>query len=186
MDKNAKTEHVTCRIPARDAEIIKSEANAASISQSAMLAKILTNHVRWDRHAQKLGLIPVPGKMLSEIVTGWDDKRVEMVADVALEFMKGAVILLKGRYDLKRAIETLEEYVRATGMSSDHTVKAGMHHFTILHELGPAWSTFVRSMFQRLFAEFVPDLEVEFDIHDGAVSARIQLGAEWNEHDYSL
>ena len=123
----------------------KSDAKAAGISQSAMLAKIVTNHVRWDIHVQKLGLVPVPAKILSMILAEWDDKRVELVSAEALNFMKEAVIMLKGKYDLKRSVEALEEYVRATGMSSDHTIEKGVHCFTIKHDLGPAWSVFVQS-----------------------------------------
>ena len=45
-------------------------------------------------------------------------------------------------------------------------------------------SVFIKIILGRLFSEFVPDKKVEYDMHDNAISVRISLGSEWDEHDY--
>ena len=43
---------------------------------------------------------------------------------------------------------------------------------------------FIKIILGRLFSESVPDKKVEYDMHDNAISVRISLGSEWDEHDY--
>ena len=39
-------------------------------------------------------------------------------------------------------------------------------------------------MLGRLFAEFVPDKKIQYDMHANIISVRISLGSDWDEHDY--
>ncbi len=93
-------------------------------------------------------------------------------------------MVIKDGYDLKRCISTLEEYMRSTGMASDHTVINGTHKFTVNHDMGIMWSLFVKYMMEQLFGQFVPDKKVFFDMSDGTVVISIALGSDWDEHDY--
>ena len=177
---------MTCRIPSDDASAIRSEATTLGISPAAMYSNILSRYARWDRYAQKLEMVQVPKEVLSAVVTEWDEKQARTVASAALRFMKSAVIMMKGKYDLKRTIETLEQYMRVTGMASDHTVDGNIHRFTIRHDMGMPWSVFVRAVLQNVFGTFVPGVDVEFDVHDDMVSVSVALGSDWDEHCYSI
>ena len=178
------TKHISFRVPSDVALSLESEAARLNTSSSHVLGDILQKWSEWDRYEEKLRVVPVPMVMLSELVAGDDEKTVRIVASKALLFFKEAVVLMKGKYDLKRAIETLEGYMRATGMTSDHTVNGAVHCFTVQHEMGTVWSMFMQVMLQELFNEFIPDRKVDFEMYGGTVSAKIALGSDWDEHDY--
>ena len=61
---------------------------------------------------------------------------IHEIINVIKPVIKDTVLFIKGKYDLKRCIETLEDYMRASGMKSDHRVEGSLHHFIIQHELG--------------------------------------------------
>ena len=42
-------------------------------------------------------------------------------------------MFVKGGNDLERTIEMLEDYMKASGMKSDHRVEGEVHHFIIQH-----------------------------------------------------
>jgi hypothetical protein len=94
------------------------------------------------------------------------------------------VLFIKGKYDLKRCIETLEDYMRASGMKSDHRIEGDMHHFIIQHELGSNWSIFTQQLLQEIFKEFLPDAKMECQTTESTVIASIALGGDFSEHVY--
>ena len=179
------TKTVSFRIPDHVVAELKSDAARLNVSPNTMLNNVLRRWLDWDRYAEKLDLIPVPKKLLSEIVLGSDAGQIHGLASKALLSFKEAVVLMKGKYDLKRAIETLEEYMTAIGMASSHTISGSVHCFIVRHEMGVAWSMFMRAMLQEMFGELVPETRVDFEMLDGIVSVKIGLGSDWDEHDHA-
>jgi hypothetical protein len=98
--------------------------------------------------------------------------------------IKESVLFMKGKYDLKRCIETLEDYMRASGMNSDHRVEGSLHHFIIQHELGIKWSLFTEQLLKEIFHEFLPEQNIKCQTTEKTVIATIALGADFSEHDY--
>ncbi len=93
-------------------------------------------------------------------------------------------MFIKGDYDLKRCIETLEDYMRASGMHSDHRIEGNVHHFIIQHELGMKWSIFTEQLLKEIFRDFLPDKNLKCKTTDSTVIAAIELGSDFSEHDY--
>lgn len=178
------TKHMSLRVPAHVAAALESDSARLGISVSSLSNSILGRWARWDRHVQKLGMVAVPKAMFSMIVPEKDEREIRDLVDSILPFFQEAVILMKGKYDLKRCIETLEDYMRTTQVVSDHTVDGSVHRFTIQHGMGMFWSVFTKMMLERLFSEFVPDKKVEYDVRENIVSVSIPLGSDWDEHDY--
>ena len=69
----------------------------------------LEKYLQWDKFADKIGFIPVPSGILRALGDELDGKNI--------------VMFMKGGYDLMRCIETLEDYMRSSGMKSDHELK---------------------------------------------------------------
>jgi hypothetical protein len=91
---------------------------------------------------------------------------------------------MKGGYDLKRVIESLEDYMRASGMTSDHRIEGTVHHFIIQHNLGMRWSLFTEQLLKRVFHQFLPETAMNCSTTPNTTIARISLGSEFDEHDY--
>lgn len=163
---------------------LESDSTRLGISVNSLSNSILKKWARRDRHVQKLEMVAVPKDVVAAFVPDYNEKQVYDLVDSIMPFFQDAVILIKGKYDLKRCIETLDDYMQSTGIVSDHTIDGTTHCFTIQHGMGNSWSIFIKIMLGHLFSEFVPDKKVEYNIRDNTVSVRISLGSEWDEHDY--
>ena len=78
----------------------------------------------------------MPKKVLDSLGIEMKPEEINEIINVIKPEIKDTVLFIKGKYDLKRCIETLEDYMRASGMKSDHRIEGELHHFIIQHELG--------------------------------------------------
>lgn len=149
--KKEKTRSITYRLPVKLVEEIETEAMSHNVSHNVMARQILEKYIQWDRFADKIGIIPVPKKILDTLGIDMDAKEVNEIINIIKPVIKDTVLFIKGKYDLKRCIETLEDYMRASGMKSDHRVEGDLHHFVIQHELGSNWSVFTEQLLKKYF-----------------------------------
>ena len=159
--KKEKTRSITYRLPVKLVEAIEAEAMNSNISHNVMARQILEKYIQWDRFANKIGIIPVPKKILDTLGIEMTSGEINEIINVIKPVIKDTVLFIKGKYDLKRCIETLEDYMRASGMKSDHRIEGELHHFIIQHELGSNWSIFTEQLLQEIFKEFLPDSKMK-------------------------
>ncbi len=179
-----KTRSITYRLPEMIVEELETEASRQNISQNVLVKQILEKYIQWDKYSAKIGVIPVPKAILDALGNDMTDKQIDEVIKVVLPMIKDAVMFIKGGYDLKRCIEILEDYMRATGMKSDHRIEGNLHHYIIQHELGMTWSRFTEHLLKEIFHMFEPDKELKCQITETTVIATIALGSDFSEHDY--
>lgn len=182
--KKEKTRSITYRLPAKVVEELETEAMHKNISQNVLVKQILEKYVKWDRFGDKIGMIPVPKGILDSLGKEMDGADINEIIKAVLPLIKDTVLFMKGQYDLKRCIETLEDYIRASGMKSDHRTEGELHHFIIQHELGMNWSLFTEQLLKEIFHQFVPDKNLKFQTTKSTIIATISLGSDFSEHDY--
>ena len=182
--KKEKTRSITYRLPEDLVKELETESIEKNISQNVLVKQILEKHVQWDRYADKIGMIPVPKNILDELGKEMSGEDIDSIIKVILPLIKESVLFMKGKYDLKRCIETLEDYMKASGMRSDHRIEGQLHHFIIQHELGIKWSLLTEKLFKEIFHEFLPDQNVKCQTTEKTVIATIALGSDFSEHDY--
>lgn len=182
--KKEKTRSVTYRLPVTLVEAIETEAMNHNISHNVMARQILEKHIQWGRFADKIGMIPVPKKLLDMLGIEMSASEINEIINIIKPVIKDTVLFIKGKYDLKRCIETLEDYMRASGMKSDHRIEGELHHFIIQHELGSNWSRFTEQLLQEIFKEFLPDAIMKCQTTESTVIATIALGSDFSEHEY--
>jgi hypothetical protein len=179
-----KTRTVTYRVPVKIVKELEFEAKQQRISQNVLVNQIFEKFVQWDRFGDKIGLIPVPREILKSLGKDMEPGDINMIVDMLKPVIKDNVMFMKGQYDLKRCIETLEDYMRATGMKSDHRFEGSLHHFIIQHELGMTWSLFTEQLLKEIFHEFLPEKSVKTQTTESTVITTVPLGADFDEHDY--
>lgn len=182
--KKEKTRSITYRLPEKIVEELEAEATNKKISQNVLVNQILEKYVNWDRFSSKIGIIPVPRSILEALGVDMEGKDIDEIINVIKPIIKDNVMFIKGDYDLKRCVETLEDYMRASGMKSDHRVEGNLHHFIIQHELGMKWSVFTEQLLKEIFHDFVPEKNLKCKTTDSTVIATIPLGSDFSEHDY--
>ena len=175
---------MTLRIPADVLAVLESDSARLGISVNSVTNSVLKRWANWDRHMRNLETVTVPKQMIHTLMSNADEKSVYDLADGIFPFFQELVILMKGKYDLRRSIETLEDYMRTTDVVSDHRIEGPVHVFTIRHGMGAYWSIFTKTMLGRLFTEFVPDSKIEYEVQANIISVRVSLGPDWDGHDY--
>ena len=178
-----ETNTISYRLPSKVLNELETEAGEKNISQNVLVKQILTKYVEWDRFAQKMGMIPVPQKILRSLGGDLSNEDLLRIIDALFQIIKDSVLFMKGGYDLKRTIETLEDYMRNSGMESDHRIEGDLHHFIIQHKMGIQWSIFTELLLKRVFAEFEKSV-LTFQTTESTVIATISLGSDFDEHDY--
>jgi hypothetical protein len=182
--KKETTRSITYRLPAKVVEELETEAMQKNISHNVLVRQILEKYLAWDRFADKIGIIPVPKKILETLGVELEGSEINEIVDAIKPIIKESVLFMKGKYDLKRAIETLEDYMRASGMNSDHRIEGAIHHFIIQHDLGIKWSLFTEQLLKEIFGEFLPQKNLKCQTTEKTVIASIELGSDFSEHDY--
>ncbi|KAG2478360.1 MAG: hypothetical protein NPMRTH1_570007 [Nitrosopumilales archaeon] len=182
--KKEKTRSITYRFPVTLVEELETEAMQKNISQNVLVKQILEKFIQWDRFSDKIGMIPVPKAVLESLGADMEGKDIDEIINVLTPIIKKNVMFIKGDFDLKRCIETLEDYMRASGMHSDHRIEGNIHHFIIQHELGMKWSIFTEQLLKEIFHDFLPDKNIKCKTTESTVIATIALGSDFSEHDY--
>lgn len=179
-----QTNSISYRLPSKLLENLETEARQKNISHNVLVKQILQKYVSWERFAEKIGMVPVPQKILQSLGRRLSHQEILEIIDALFITIKDSVMFMKGGYDLKRTIETLEDYMRNSGMESDHRVEGNLHHFVIQHKMGMQWSIFTELLLRRVFAEFEKEIEIKFQTTESTVIATISLGSDFDEHDY--
>ena len=182
--KKEKTRSITYRLPAKIVEELETEAMQKNVSQNVLVKQILEKFIQWNRFSDKIGMIPIPKAILGALGDHMEGKDIDDIINVITPIIKDNVMFIKGDFDLKRCIETLEDYMRASGMKSDHRIEGELHHFIIQHELGMKWSLFTEQLLKTIFREFLPEKNLKCKTTESTVIATIDLGSDFSEHDY--
>jgi len=182
--KKEKTRSITYRFSEHLVDELETEAMEQNISQNVLVRQILEKYIEWYRFSEKIGMVPVPKAILQTLGDGMSGKDIDKIIDGIFPIIKDNVMFMKGGYDLKRCIETLENYMKASGMKSDHRVEGALHHFIIQHDLGIKWSVFTEQLLTQVFRSLLPDQGLKFQTTDTTVIATIALGADFSEHEY--
>lgn len=179
-----RTRSITYRLPEKMVSELETEAMNKEISHNVLVRQVLERYLRWDRFADKVSMVPVPKKILETLGSEMNGDDISKAIDVIKPIIVESVMFMKGKYDLKRCIETLEDYMRSSGMVSDHRIEGSIHHFIVQHGLGLKWSFFTELLLKQIFHEFLPDQGIRFQTTNTTVIASISLGSDFSEHDY--
>ena len=182
--KHEKTRSISYRLPEHLVNELETEAMQKEISQNVLVKQILEKYVNWDRFADKIGMIPVPKDILKTLGEEMEGDVINKSIDTIIPLIKDWVMFMKGTYDLKRVIESFEDYIRASGMTSDHRIEGEVHHFIIQHNLGIRWSLFTELLLKQIFHQFSPNLTMKSRTTPNTTIASIGLGSSFSEHDY--
>jgi len=184
QQKKETTRSITYRLPEKLIDELDGEAKQKKISQNVLVRQIMERYLQWGRYSEKIGMIPVPKEILETLGEELDGRDIDEIINVVFPMIKNTVMFIKGGYDLERCIETLEDYMRASGMNSDHRVDGELHSFIIQHDLGMKWSVFTEQLLTQVFRNFASDKDLKFQTTDSTVILKVALESDFNEHHY--
>jgi hypothetical protein len=185
-----KTRSITFRLDASVIDELQREANQKEISLNVLVNQTLKRYAEWDRYESRIGMMPVPKVMLSSLIdksikiaknTGikdidpYRDEIIKSAAEIAFSIMKDSVLFMKKQYNLWVVLSVLEQYMKVSGINSDHRIEGERKHiFIIQHELGENWSLFTKELLKLIF-ENLAKVKVEVRITPNTTVAEVIL-----------
>ena len=189
-NQSKKTKSVTFRLDSSILDELQHEADQKEISLNVSVNQILKRYCQWDRYESRIGMMPVPKIILSSLIDKaisiaktngiqniepYRDEIIKQAAGLAFSLMKDSVLFMKKSYNLWMVLSVLEEYMKVSGIKSDHKIEAGQKHvFLIQHELGENWSLFTKELLTLIF-ENLANVRIECNITPNTTIAEVIL-----------
>ena len=186
-DRPKKSQSITFRLDSYTIDELQREADQNQISLNVLVNQALKRYSDWDRYETRIGMMPVPKAMLTSLIdkavdmakeSGIEELRdqiIKQAAEIAFNIMKDAVLFMKKQYNLWVVLAVLQEYMKVSGINSDHRIEGGRKHvFVIQHELGENWSLFTKELLKLIF-ENLAKVRAEVNITSNMTVAEVIL-----------
>ena len=169
LDERKKSKSITFRLDSLTIDELQREADQNQTSLNVLVNQVLKRYTNWDSYENRIGMMPVPKVMLTslidkaidtakkngikeEAIGPFRDQLIKEAAKVAFDIMKDAVLFMKKQYNIWTVLSVLQEYMKVSGINSDHRIESGRKHlFVIQHELGENWSLFTKELLKLIF-----------------------------------
>lgn len=169
LDERKKSKSITFRLDSITIDELQREADQNQTSLNVLVNQVLKRYTNWDSYENRIGMMPVPKVMLTslidkaidtakkngikeEAIGPFRDQLIKEAAKVAFDIMKDAVLFMKKQYNIWTVLSVLQEYMKVSGINSDHRIESGRKHlFVIQHELGENWSLFTKELLKLIF-----------------------------------
>ena len=188
--QSKKSRSVTFRLDLKVIDELQTEADNSEISLNVLVNQVLKRYAEWDRYENKIGMMPVPRVILSHLVdkcmsvakssgikdvNHYRDEIIKQAAELAFTLMKDSVLFMKKQYNLWVVLSVLEEYMKVSGIKSDHKLEGSRKHvFIIQHELGENWSLFTKELLALIF-EKLANVKAEINVTPNTTIAEVVL-----------
>lgn len=183
-----RTRSVTFRVDSSVIDELQAESDNREISLNVLVNQVLKRYIEWDRFETKIGMMPVPKAMLSTLIDKsiaiaktegikdidrYRDDIIRQAAKIAFDLIKDSVLFMKKQYNLWVVLAVLEEYMKVSGIKSDHRIEGSDRHvFVIQHELGENWSLFTKELLQLIF-ENLANMRAEISVTPNTAIATV-------------
>lgn len=188
--QSRKTRSLTIRLNSIVIDELQTEADNRQMPLSVLINQILKRYVEWDRYQNRIGMMPVPRAMLSNLtgkaisiaesrgvkdVDLYRDELIKQASELAFSLIKDSVLFMKKHYNLEVVLSVLKEYMEASGIKADHKVEGPRTHvFIIQHDLGENWSLFAKELLALIF-ENLANAKAEIDMTPNTTVAEVVL-----------
>ena len=157
MDKSTKkSKTISFRLDSDLIDEMKNESELERINVNALVSKILSNHILWERYERKLGLLPMTKPFVQYSINKMDDDEIiHLAEEVEKDTFSDILNFMKGDYSVEDFIEILRSWIYVAWMQHDVTRGNKGYTFRINHDLGEKWSLYVKTLVTELFHDIV-------------------------------
>lgn len=192
LSEQKKSRSITFRLDSITIDELQREADQHQISLNVLVNQVLRRYINWDSYENRLGMMPVPKAILitlidramemakkngikEEAIGPFRDQIIKDAADAAFNIMKDAVLFMKKQYNIWTVLSVLQEYMKVSGINSDHRIESGRKHvFVIQHDLGESWSIFTKELLKLIF-ENLAKVRAEVNVTPNMTIAEVIL-----------
>ena len=156
MDSKKKNQTITFRLDSELIEEIKRDAKLEKINVNALVSKILSNHILWERYERKMGLLPMTKPFVQHSINQMENDAITRLAeDVEKDTFSDILNFMKGKYTIEEFIDIIRCWLYVAWMQHDVIKGKKGYIFRINHDLGEKWSIYVTTLITELFHDIM-------------------------------
>ena len=151
-----KSQTITVRLDPDLIEDLKNDAEMERINVNALISKVLSNHILWERYERKMGLLPMTKPFVKYSINQMEDSEiVHLAEEVEKDTFSDILNFMKGEYSVEDFIEILRSWLYVAWMQHDVIKGKKTWTFKIQHDLGEKWSLYVKTLVTELFHDIL-------------------------------
>ena len=145
-------ENITFRLDKDMLERISLEAEQKGTSMNSIAQNVFSDYFGWSAYAPKAGMIPLHKTVLSMMVDRLPEKDIIEIADVFGRVkVKNMLLVLRNDYNARAFLDVFESWLKSSSLSFTKHINHETEVYTVTHELGSKWSTYLSHMLQVIF-----------------------------------
>lgn len=155
-EEKKKSQTITVRLDPDLIEDLKNDAEMERINVNALISKVLSNHILWERYERKMGLLPMTKPFVKYSIDQMEDSEIiHLAEEVEKDTFADILNFMKGEYSVEEFIEILRSWLYVAWMQHDVIKSKNTWTFKIQHDLGAKWSLYVKTLVTELFHDIL-------------------------------
>jgi hypothetical protein len=156
-------ENITFRLDKDMLDRISLEAEQKGVSMNSVAQNIISDYFSWSAYAPKAGMIPVHKTVLGMMVNRLPEKDIIKIADLFGKVKaKNMVLILRNDYNARAFLDVFESWLKSSSVMFTKHINHDTEVYTVTHELGIKWSTYLSHMLQVIFDDMgLNDVTIE-------------------------
>jgi hypothetical protein len=148
----ADKENITFRLDKDMLDRISLEAEQKGVSMNSVAQNIFSDYYNWSAYAPKAGMIPIHKTVLGMIMDKLPEKDIIEIADFFGKVkVKNMILILRNDYNVRAFLDVFESWLKSSSVMFTKQINHEAEVFTVTHELGFKWSTYLSRMLQVIF-----------------------------------
>jgi hypothetical protein len=162
-------ENITFRLDKATLDRLRFEAEEKGTSVNSIAQAIFVTHYKWTAGSPKAGMIPIHKSVLAMLLDKVPDEEISKIAKLFADLrIKDMTLVLRNNYTLVSFLDVIEAWMSVSSVAFDKRSMDGSYLYTVSHELGSKWSSFLSLVLQSVFMK-MGVRDVSFDVTDGTV-----------------
>jgi hypothetical protein len=182
----ADKENITFRLDKDMLDRISLEAEQKGVSMNSVAQNIISEYYDWSAYAPKAGMIPIHKTVLGMMVDKLPEKDIIEIADLFGKVKaKNMILILRNDYNARAFLDVFESWLKSSSVSFTKNINHDTEVYTVTHELGTKWSTYLSHMLQGVFNDMGLN-EVTIEKTDDIVMFKIPLLISQNKQSITV
>lgn len=145
---------VSIRINDDEKGILSVEGDLEGITLNALIGKIISKHIRWDRFAREIDSVSISKKLLTFLLDSLDTDEFDQICRVnSIMSLKDAILFSKGKFTFENFLSVFDMWLDSSNISYRHISTNGFDRYIIKHGLGNNFSMFLNSLIEKTLYE---------------------------------
>lgn len=156
---------ISIRINDDEKGILSVEGDLEGITLNALIGKIISKHIRWDRFVREIDSVCINKKSLTVLLESLDSTKIEQMCNVnSIISMKDAILFSKGNFTFENFLSVFDMWLDSSNISYRHISMDNFDRYIVKHGLGKNFSLFLNSLIEKILHELdVPLTDVNYN-----------------------